>query len=92
MLKLKTVGLAINQLSLAYLSPHLYPRDERAKTIVSKSMFVNYFVIIIVIGILMFIFNTDVILKLNVYEVLNLLVTIYISSISLIMVYFSKKI
>ncbi len=42
---LALMALGVNQLLMVYLSPHLFPKDERAKTIIGKSMVVNYFVI-----------------------------------------------
>ncbi|MEM5594440.1 hypothetical protein AAHH67_26695 [Niallia circulans] len=39
------LALGINQLLLAYLSPHIFPKDERAKEIVGKAMTINYFVL-----------------------------------------------
>ncbi|MFO1446280.1 hypothetical protein KDN24_24370 [Bacillus sp. Bva_UNVM-123] len=38
-------ALGLNQFMMAYLSPHLYPSDERSKSIVGKAMFINYFVL-----------------------------------------------
>lgn len=37
--------LGLNSLMMAYLSPHLFPRDERAKVIIGKAMSFNYFVL-----------------------------------------------
>lgn len=35
--------LGISSFMMAYLSPHLFPKDERSKEIIGKSMTVNYF-------------------------------------------------
>ncbi|TDQ37720.1 hypothetical protein [Aureibacillus halotolerans] len=42
---LMQLALGINMLMLAYLSPHLFPRDERSKAIIGKSMIINHFVL-----------------------------------------------
>ena|SRR5690625_676401 len=39
------LALGVNQLLLAYLSPHIFPKDERAKDIIGKAMTINYFVL-----------------------------------------------
>ena len=39
------LALGVNQLLLAYLYPHLFPKDERSKEIFGKSMTINYFVL-----------------------------------------------
>lgn len=39
------LALGLNQLMFAYLAPHLFPKDERSKTIIYKAMFINYFVL-----------------------------------------------
>lgn len=37
--------LGTSSLMMAYLSPHLFPKDERSKEIIGKSMSINYFVL-----------------------------------------------
>ncbi|MGE7674985.1 hypothetical protein ACQKMV_15615 [Lysinibacillus sp. NPDC094403] len=42
---LMLIALGLNQLMLAYLSPHIFPKDERSKEIMGKAMTINYFVL-----------------------------------------------
>lgn len=37
--------LGLSQLMLAYLSPHIFPKDERSKEIMGKALIINYFVL-----------------------------------------------
>ena len=85
------VGAGINLLSLSYLAPHLYPKDERSEMIISKSMFYNYFIILAVIAALLIICGPSGFIVLDAFEVLNLLATIYFITIAITMLYFSKK-
>ena len=44
--------LGTSALMMSYLSPHLFPKDERTKEIVGKSMTINYFTLFVAILIL----------------------------------------
>lgn len=82
-------ALGINQLLMAYLSPHLFPKDERAKMILAKSMFVNYFVIF---GTIMMLFNVTGfgIVNWDAQQVLIVLASILMLTIPSTMVIYSK--
>ena len=83
-----TFFLGTSSLMMAYLSPHLFPKDERTKEIIGKSMTVNYFTL----------FATMTLLFITVAkthtatEVLTILFCIMVTSIPLTMIFFSKRI
>lgn len=81
--------LGINQLLMAYLSPHLFPKDERTKMIIAKSMFVNYFVIF---GTIMILFNVTGfgIVNWDAQQVLIVLASILTLTIPSTMVIYTK--
>lgn len=39
------LALGLNNLMVAYLSSHLFPKDERSKDIMGKGMLINYYVL-----------------------------------------------
>lgn len=82
-------ALGINQLLMAYLSPHLFPKDERSKMILGKSMFVNYFVIF---GTILFLFILTGFSDINwdAQQVLIVLTSILMLTIPTTMVIYSK--
>ncbi|MBG9617628.1 hypothetical protein [Bacillus cereus] len=82
-------ALGINQLLMAYLSPHLFPKDERSKMILGKSMFVNYFVIF---GTILFLFILTGFSDINwdAQQVLIVLTSILMLTIPTTMAIYSK--
>lgn len=78
-----TFFLGTSSLMMAYLSPHLFPKDERTKEIIGKSMTVNYFTL----------FATMTLLFITVAkthtatEVLTILFCIMVTSIPLTMIF-----
>ncbi|KYG29579.1 hypothetical protein [Alkalihalobacillus trypoxylicola] len=83
------LALGMNHLLMAYLSPHLFQRDERSKMILGKSMFANYFVLFGTIAILFLVsgfshFNWDA------QQVLIILTSFLLLSIPTTMVIYSK--
>lgn len=82
-------ALGINQLLMAYLSPHLFPKDERSKMILGKSMFVNYFVIF---GTILFLFILTGFSDINwdAQQTLIVLTSILMLTIPTTMVIYSK--
>lgn len=82
-------ALGINQLLMAYLSPHLFPKDERSKMILAKSMFVNYFVIFGTIT-LLFILTGFSNYNWDAQQVLIVLASILMLTIPITMVTYSK--
>lgn len=84
------LALGINQLLLAYLSPHIFPKDERAKEIIGKSMTVNYFVIFISITLLFFATGSFGFLNFDATQVLIVLFCILVITIPGTMVFYSK--
>lgn len=84
------LALGINQLLLAYLSPHIFPRDERAKEMIGKAMTVNYFVLFGSIFVLFLATAPFGFLTLNASQVLMMLFCIMTISIPGTMVIYSK--
>jgi hypothetical protein len=83
------VAVGINQLCLAYLSPHIFPKDERARLIREKAMNVNYFVTLGIIITLIFIVGS---IELSAYHALVILGSFSILSVVFLMIFFSKRI
>ncbi|MDX8365556.1 hypothetical protein [Cytobacillus sp. IB215665] len=84
------LGLGINQFLLAYLSPHIFPKDERAKEIIGKSMTINYFILFASILVLFLATGSFGFLTLHATEVLIVLFCIMIIIIPGTMVIYSK--
>jgi hypothetical protein len=87
---LMLLALGINQLLLAYLSPHIFPKDERAKEIIGKSMTANYFVLFGTILVLFLATGSFGFLALDATQVLVILFCIMAISIPGAMVIYSK--
>ena len=83
-----TFFLGTSALMMAYLSPHLYPKDERTKEIVGKSMTANYFTLFATITLLFI----TVAKTRTASEVLTILFCIMVTSIPLTMIIYSKRI
>lgn len=81
--------LAINQLAWAYLTPHIFPKDERSKAIRQKAMEVNYFIVLFVIIALLYISGQ---VDLSAYQALTILGSFYLLSAVFSMIYFAKRI
>ncbi|MFE3575192.1 hypothetical protein [Lysinibacillus sp. NPDC059133] len=84
--------LGTSALMMAYLSPHLYPKDERTKEIIGKSMTANYFTLFAAITILFLIVGALEPNTLSATQVLTILFCIMVTSIPLTMVIYSKLI
>ena len=84
------LALGMASLMFAYLSPHLFPRDERAKTIIGKAMSINYFVLFGTILVLFLLTGSFGPLMLDATQVLELLFSIMILTIPGTMVIYSK--
>lgn len=80
--------LGTSALMMSYLSPHLYPKDERTKEIIGKSMTANYFTLFAAITALIVIVGNT----LSATQVLTILFCIIVTSIPLAMVIYSKLI
>ena len=83
-----TFFLGTSTLMMSYLSPHLFPKDERTKEIIGKSMTANYFTLFGAITILFIIVGNT----LSATQVLTILFCIMVTSIPLTMVIYSKLI
>ena len=81
-------SLGTSSLMMAYLAPHLFPKDERSKEIIGKSMTFNYFTLLASITFLMILVGNT----LSATQVLTVLFCIMTISIPFTMVIFSKKI
>ncbi len=86
------LALGINQLMLAYLSPHLFPKDERSKAIMGKALTINYFVLFGTIIVLFLLTGSFGPLILDSTQVLQLLFCIMALTIPGTMVIYSKLI
>lgn len=84
------VALGINQLLLAYLSPHIFPKDERAKEIMGKAMTINYFVLFLSLLVLFLATGSLGFLTLDATQVLIILFCIMVIAIPGTMVIYSK--
>ncbi|KQL58517.1 hypothetical protein AN965_03590 [Alkalicoccobacillus plakortidis] len=85
------MALGMNQLLMVYLSPHLFPKDERAKTIIGKSMVVNYFVLFSSIFLLFFVAGFSEI-HWDAQQVLVFLASILLVTIPSTMVFYARRI
>ncbi len=86
------LALGLNQLMLAYLSPHIFPRDERSKEIMGKAMTINYFVLFGTITVLLLLTSSLGPLTLDSTQVLIVLFCIMAITIPGTMVIYSKLI
>lgn len=87
-----TLFLGTSSLMMSYLSTHLFPKDERSKEIIGKSMTVNYFVLFGSIFVLFLLTGSFGPLNLTATQVLIVLTCIMITTIPLTMIYFAHKI
>ncbi|WP_419957997.1 hypothetical protein [Psychrobacillus psychrotolerans] len=85
------VALTIMAFCLAYLVPHFAAKDERAKTIRERSIYISYFLGIGYVIILMLIFNPTSNIELPIYDVLSIYISLYISTVFISMVYQAIK-
>jgi hypothetical protein len=77
---------------LAYLSPNLFPKDERSKEIMGKAMIINYFVLFGTIFILFLLTGTIGSLTLDSTQVLTVVFCIMVLTIPGTMIIYSKLI
>lgn len=82
--------LGTSALMMSYLSPHLFPKDERTKEIIGRSMTVNYFILFGAFLILFLLTGSLGPLVLSATQVLLVLFCIMITAIPLTMVIYSK--
>lgn len=82
--------LGTSALLMYYLSPHLFPKDERAKAIIGRSMTANYFVLFAAFLLLFFLTGSLGPLAFSATEVLIVLFCIMVTAIPLTMVIYSK--
>ena len=87
-----TFFLGTSALMMSYLSPHLFPKDERTKEIIGKSMTVNYFILFTSILILFLLTGSLGPIILSATQVLIVLTCIMCTSIPLTMIIYSKLI
>lgn len=81
-------ALGLNQFMMAYLSPHLYPSDERSKSIVGKAMFINYFVLFGTLLILSFLSSSAI--TLTSFQTIIIIGSVISFSVPFTMVIYSK--
>lgn len=78
-----TFFLGTSSLMMAYLSPHLFPKDELTKEIIGKSMTVNYFTLFATMTLLFI----TVAKTYTATEVLTILFCVMVTSIPLTMIF-----
>lgn len=83
--------LGTSSLMMAYLSPHLFPKDERSTEIIGKSMSINYFVLFGTITLLFILTASFVPVVLTAAQVLIILFCIMCTSIPLTMIFYANK-
>ncbi|MBD7938679.1 MULTISPECIES: hypothetical protein [Cytobacillus] len=88
------LALGVSQLFFAYLSPHIFPRDERAKAIIGKAMTANYFILFVALLILFILTGQGSlgIWQLSASQVLIVLFSIMVIAIPATMVVYSRMI
>lgn len=84
--------IGTSALMMSYLSPHLFPKDERTKEIVGKSMTINYFTLFGAIIILFLTTGSLGFIVLSAEQVLIVLSCIMMTAIPLTMMIYSKLI
>ncbi|MBM7700852.1 hypothetical protein [Kurthia huakuii] len=84
--------LGTSAIMMSYLSPHLFPKDERAKEIVGRSMTANYFTLFGAFLILFLLTGSLGPLVLSATQVLLVLFCVMITAIPLTMVIYSRLI
>lgn len=82
--------LGLYNLMMAYLSPHLFPKDERAKDIIGKAMTLNYFVLFGTLFILFLLTGSFGPITLDATQVLTVLTSVMVLTIPGTMVIYSK--
>lgn len=88
---LMIIALSIMCFCLAYLTPHFAAKDERAQKIRERAVYMSYFWVMGFSIILMFVFNPISNINIASYEVVSLLISLFISIVFLNMVYYAKK-
>lgn len=87
-----TLFLGTSSLMMAYLSPHLFPKDERAKEIIGRSMSFNYFVLFGSMALLILLTGSLGPFDLTSTQVLIVLFCIMVTTIPFTMMVFAKRI
>ena len=77
---------------MAYLSPHLFPKDERSKEIMGKSMSINYFVLFGAMTLLILLTGSLGSFVLTANQVLIVLFCIMVTTIPLTMIVYANRI
>ncbi|MFD1363252.1 permease [Lentibacillus salinarum] len=76
--------------SASYLYPQLRQKDERAKMIRQKGMFYSFFALLIYLIVLTFLIGNDIV-PLDAMDVLNILVSLTISTVFISWVILAKR-
>ncbi|MGE7688497.1 hypothetical protein ACQKMI_04720 [Lysinibacillus sp. NPDC097214] len=84
------LAMGLNQLMLAYLSPHIFPKDDRSKKIIGKAMTINYFVLFGTLTILILLTSSFGPLLINSTQVLSIIFCIMVLTIPGTMIIYSK--
>lgn len=87
-----TLFMGTSSLMMAYLSPHLFPRDERSKEIMGKSMTINYFVLFGSMALLILLTGSLGPFVLTSTQVLIVLFCIMVTTIPFTMIVYANRI
>lgn len=88
---LMIVAMAIICFCMAYLAPHFEAKDERAQKIRERAVYMSYFWVLGFSVILMIVFNPISNINMASFEVVSLLMALFISIVFLNMAYYAKK-
>ena len=89
-LSMLLLAVGCNQLLMAYVAPHIFPRDERSKNISSKSTHVTFFALVGMMLVLLVV-NGVADSGLDGAQVLHVLAATLLITIPGSMIFFSKR-
>lgn len=84
------LAIGIGQIMLAYVAPHIFPNDERSEKIVGRAMFINYFVLFIMLFVLYSLISSDIWILSGV-QLLIIIFSVMVVSIPATMIIYTKK-
>ncbi|KMY30786.1 hypothetical protein ACZ11_14210 [Lysinibacillus xylanilyticus] len=84
------LAIGIGQIMLAYLAPHIFPNDERSEKIVGRAMYINYFVLFIMLFVLYSLISSDIWILSGV-QLLIIIFSVMVVSIPATMIIYTKK-
>ncbi|WP_020618055.1 DUF2178 domain-containing protein [Paenibacillus daejeonensis] len=89
-LSMLLLAVGCNQLLMAYVAPHIFPKDERSKNISTKSTHVTFFALVGMMLVLLIVNGADA-SRLDGTQVLHVLTATLLLAIPGSMIFFSKR-